>query len=78
MDYSKKDHEIEHFESASKTEQVVVGVADRNRNVSAKYALLVSPSSIADNRNSKSSTGPFEGNTLQYFGQFLCRTWVQR
>ena len=37
MEYSKKDHEIEHFESASKTEQVTVGVADRNRNVSAKY-----------------------------------------
>lgn len=40
MEYSKKGHEIEHFESASKTEQVEVGVADRNRNVSAKYVPL--------------------------------------
>jgi len=40
MEYSeKKSHEIEHFESASKTEQVEVGVADRNRNVSAKYVI---------------------------------------
>jgi len=38
IEYSeKKGHEIEHFESASKNEQVEVGVADRNRNVSAKY-----------------------------------------
>jgi hypothetical protein len=40
MDDTKKDHEIEHYESASKTEQVEVGVADRNRNLSAKYVPL--------------------------------------
>jgi hypothetical protein len=44
MEYSeKKSHEIEHFESASKTEQVEVGVADRNRNVSAKYVIYTLP-----------------------------------
>ena len=44
IEYSeKKSHEIEHFESASKTEQVEVGVADRNRNVSAKYVISSLP-----------------------------------
>jgi hypothetical protein len=35
----KKEHEIDHFEGASKLEQTQVSVADRNRNVSAKYVL---------------------------------------
>jgi hypothetical protein len=44
VEYSeKKSHEIEHFESALKTEQVEVGVADRNRNVSAKYVIFTLP-----------------------------------
>jgi hypothetical protein len=80
MEYSeKKSHEIEHFESASKTEQVEVGVADRNRNVSAKY---VDPPFIAmtytEVQNPESPPGTVEGSTVQHLRLFLRRTWIQR
>jgi hypothetical protein len=80
IEYSeKKSHEIEHFESASKTEQVEVGVADRNRNVSAKYVIFSLPLILfTDIQNSKSSLRSIEGVTIQYFGFFLRRTWIQR